>query len=109
MFRSNHPIRRSVSRTLALSSSVLDVILADLCSLSRRRLLQLLIDLKSGGDGEGVKDTGVVPSSTPAPVRTVDKFTDDEKTFFRSCRILIAEGKAPLRARRIRATGPTVP
>ncbi|KAL7411025.1 hypothetical protein BDY24DRAFT_371574 [Mrakia frigida] len=65
VFRSNHPIRR-------------------------RRLVQLLIDLKSGGSGEDSKDSGL-PSSAPAPIRTIDRFTDDEKTLFLSAKILIAE------------------
>jgi len=58
----------------------------------RRRLLQLLVDLKSGGSGEGVQDSGL-PSSTPAPVRTIDRFSDEEKALFRSAKILIAEGE----------------
>ena len=69
VYRSNHPIRR-------------------------KKLVQLLIDLRGARSGEGVKDEGVVQAGVPAVVKTVDRFTEQEKAFFRTSRILIAEGQS---------------
>ena len=67
VYRCNHPIRR-------------------------RRLIQLMIDLRSGGAAKDVKDSGVVSAkTTSAVVKMIDRFTDEEKEFLRSAKILIAE------------------